>query len=1071
MIDRSTALLSRAILALALPLFTAADVDAQGVTTAGIRGQVRAELRSQVDARVRVSHDQTGHAVEVHAPSGRFVIAGLEPGGPYTVSVRALGFAPWNRAGIRLTMGDLRQIDVVLRPVAAALDTMKTVVVHGVRAEGGTVVFARSLDRLPTLNRDLHDFVRLVPQISTKIPLAGPGFSAGGMGFRFNNFLINGVSERTLGGSVSSASAGTRSVPLDAVREYQVLLTPYDVRYGDFAGALVNTVTRSGTNTVEGSAFVYGRSDRMGRPGVAGRTPYEQAQLGVSVGGPILRDRLHLFVASELQHLTAPADGPYVGQSPDAERPVPVSSTDLERFGAIMRSYGLSAGSAGPIENRGPQRNVFARIDLGLPRWNSRVVGWSNYGRGDDVNFTRAARDTFSLSSTLVTRGSTVRTSALHVHTALRRAGGGHNELLLSRRTSGNASLGEVDQPIVRVAVPGVKGTLVTLHSGTPEFAQARIRSSSLTLGNNLTLPLGESHLLTVGAGVERFRITREGVAGSYGAWSFSSLDALALGVADQYDVTVDFGSATTPLGGSQWNAYAGDRWQVTDRLAITGGVRVDLLAIDGHPPYHAGVDSLFGRRTDLMPRRRPELSPRLGFVWEPTGSDRQRVRGGFGSFAGRYPLAWVQTALSSYGVGGLLRCTVNGAALRYPPAFVPDRRAAPTTCGGGFSVTPADGGDVDLLDRDLRLVRVARGSLAYERALPWDLRLTTEALASRTLSDAVLSNLNLGPPVGTDPHGRVMYGSIGASGAVTANRRSGFAEVIDTRSAAGGHGYELSTRLETTHEGLLGGWMSYTFSRARDVQTPTRVNNRGTVAWASARVMSGRHDDLTPSVSSNDIPHRVIAAGSLVAPWSRAPTMLSFYYVGESGRPFTYLAYGTSRRGDLNADGSSANDPIYVPRDAMTATELQVSGISDSTGADNSTAAQAERQRAQRTAFDAFVARTACLRRQRGRILERNSCREPWSNTTNASLRQAVPLGARSVEIQLDVFNVLNLVNADWGQRRGAVPTLLEHVGQTTASGTASQPIFRFAGDGPGWTTVTGESEFQLQLAARYRF
>lgn len=1072
-IDRSAAALSRGILALALPLFAGSDVEAQGVTTAGIRGQVRTELRLSADARIRVSHDPTGHAVELRAQNGRFVVAGLEPGGPYTVTVRALGFAPWNRTGIRLTMGELREVDVLLRPVATTLDTMKAVTVQGVRADGGagTIVSERSLDRLPTLNRDLYDFLRLVPQLSTKISLAAPGFSAAGMGFRFNNFLINGVSERTFGGSVSSASAGIRSLPLDAVREYQVMLAPFDVRYGDFAGAFVNTVTRSGTNTVQGSLFVYGRSDRLGRPGEQGRLPYEQAQIGFSVGGPIVRDRLHVFVASEMQHLSSPADGPYVGQPLDAERAVPVSTADLDRFTALMRSYGLSAGSAGPVENRGPQRNLFARVDLALPTWNSRVVAWTNYGGTDDITFTRAPTDTFSLSSALVTRGSTALTSAIHLHSALPRAGGGHNELLLSARTDGIAPLGEVDQPIVRVAVPSVSGTTITLNSGTPEFAQARIRSSSLTLGDNLTLPIGTDHLLTLGAGVERFRILRTGVAGSYGAWNFASLDSLALGLAEQYDVTIDFGSATTPLRGSQWNAYAGDRWQVTDRLAITGGVRADLLAIEGHPPYQALVDSIFGRRTDLMPRRRPELSPRLGFVWD--AADGQRWRGGLGTFAGRYPLAWIQTALSSYGVGGLLRCNSNISPFRSPPAFAPDRRDAPTACGGGFRVTPTDGGDVDLLARDLRLVRVARGSIAYERALPGELRLTSEALVSRTLSDAVLQNLNLAPAVRTDAHGRFIYGSFRPNGAANVGRRSGFSEVIETRSVSGGHAEELSMRLETTRGRLLGGWISYTFSHARDVQTPTRVNVRGTTAWSSARVMSGRHEDLSPGVSANDIPHRVIIAGTVVAPWSRAPTSLSLYYVGESGRPFTYVAYGTSGRGDLNADGSSANDPVYVPLDATDASELLISGISDAKNPDNSPSAQAERERAQRTAVEAFITRTDCLRRQRGRILERNSCREPWSNTTNASLRQPIPLGGRSVEIQLDVFNVLNLVNASWGRRRAAVPVLglFEHVGQTAASGPASQPIFRFAGDGPRWTIVPGESEFQLQLAARYRF
>ena len=227
-IDRGAAALSRGIVALALPLFAAGGVEAQGVTTSGVRGQVRAELRPQVDARVRVSHEATGHAVEVHAPSGRFVIGDLQPGGPYTVSVRALGFAPWNRAGIHLTMGELREIDVALRPVAAALDTMKVVVVQGVRrrwrhghhhvravARSAAHAEPGSVRLRPARPADLNE--DLAPR--------NPGFSAGGMGFRFNNFLINGVSDRTLGGGVSSP-AGIRSVPLDAVRSIRCCSRP-----------------------------------------------------------------------------------------------------------------------------------------------------------------------------------------------------------------------------------------------------------------------------------------------------------------------------------------------------------------------------------------------------------------------------------------------------------------------------------------------------------------------------------------------------------------------------------------------------------------------------------------------------------------------------------------------------------------------------------------------------------------------------------------------------------------------------------------------------------------------------
>jgi hypothetical protein len=240
---------------------------------------------------------------------------------------------------------------------------------------------------------------------------------------------------------------------------------------------------------------------------------------------------------------------------------------------------------------------------------------------------------------------------------------------------------------------------------------------------------------------------------------------------------------------------------------------------------------------------------------------------------------------------------------------------------------------------------------------------------------------------------------------------------------------------------------------------------------WASARVLSGSQDDWSRSVSSNDIPHRVIVAGTYTAPWRRSVTEASFYYVGESGRPFTYLAFGAGGHGDLNADGSNTNDPIYVPQNARDTAEIKITGVSAVTGADNSPSAVASRESAQRQSLDEFIDHTDCLRRQRGHIMARNSCREPWSNTTIASLRQVIPMSARSVELELDVFNPLNLLNASWGLRREAAPALLEHVQQTAAPVATSLPVFRYDASRPEWTVSSAEPGFQLQLAARYRF
>ncbi len=1067
----------RVVIATLLPLPFAAIL-AQGVTTAGIRGRIGTDFARQTDFRVRVSHDATGFAVEVRASNGGFLVQGLEPGGPYTVTARAFGFVAQRRARIFLTLGELREINFALEPIAAHLDTVKVVdrgfSNPGAHADGGTgtTISASLLDHLPTLNRDLYDFLRLVPQVSTKISLPSRGLSGGGVGFRFNDFLINGVSERTLSGGVSGAFAGGKSIPLDAVQEYQVLLAPYDVRYGDFAGALVNAVTKSGTNTVRGSVFAYGRNDRLARRSDDAVTPYDRAQYGVSLSGPIRRDRLHFFIATELQRFTFPAAGPYVGQPQSAERPVPVALADLNRFDAVMRRYGLTAGSAGPVDNGNPLRNVFTRFDLMLPAWNSRVIAWNNYSGSEDIAFSRAARDTFSLSSYQVRRVTLARTTAMHVHTTLRRAGGGHNELLVSKRVDASDIAGSVQQPIVRVSAPGISGGRITLNSGTHESGQAIwVRPSAWTIKENLTLPLKKTHVITVGADVERFRIRRGGAIGSFGAWSFASLDALEQGLPDRYEVRVDIGENGTELTGTQYAGHAGDQWQASDHLSVTFGMRADALAINERAPYHAVVDSVFNRRTDEMPRPRIELSPRVAFIWDPSGTADGRLRGGLGIFSTRYPLAWAQTALSSYGVGGVLRCNALAAGRQPPPAFAPNYRAAPTACAGGASITTAHRGDVDLLDPRLRMMRVARASLAYDRRLPWSLTLVNEGLFTRALSDFVVMNLNLRDPENADVNGRTMYGTINSIGIATPKTRSPFSEVIELRNTARNHSLQLSTKLERPSSDGMGGFVSYTYSRARDVQTPLRVNTRGTTLWASARVTSGRHDDLAPGTSSNDVPHRIVAAGTLVIPRARWGTELSFYYVGESGRPFTYTAFGTLGRGDLNADGSNANDPVYVPRNALDASEILVSGVSESFGADNSTNAQAEREQAQRNALEAIIQRTPCLRRQRGRILERNSCREPWSNTTILSIRQTIPVAMRAFELQLDVSNVLNLLNAAWGLRREAAPALLEHVGQAADSVASSRPVFRFNDTDVGWTTVPGESAFQLQLAMRYRF
>jgi hypothetical protein len=302
------------------------------------------------------------------------------------------------------------------------------------------------------------------------------------------------------------------------------------------------------------------------------------------------------------------------------------------------------------------------------------------------------------------------------------------------------------------------------------------------------------------------------------------------------------------------------------------------------------------------------------------------------------------------------------------------------------------------------------------------------------------------------------MYGSIDPSGRAQPvfHDRGRFPEVFEIRNHSRGHSWSMTAQLEKPFSEHLEMRASYTYSRVRDLQSLTNgaaVNLFDT--WASGRPLSTRHDDMSTGVSAFETPHRFVLAATYVAPWKRFATDFSIYYVGESGVPFTFNDSTAGNLGDLNADGTSANDPIYVPRDATDFLEIAFAGPDAGD---------------QGAAFEKFIQSTPCLRRQRGLIAARNSCRGPWVHTSNASLRQSLQaIRGHDVSLQLEVFNVLNLLKPTWGLFKVPNATILQHVGQT--SGPGARPMFRFNADQPGNSTRNVESGYQLQVSLRYSF
>jgi hypothetical protein len=969
------------------------------------------------------------------------------------------------RDGVFLSLGQEMRLDFTLESVAATLPptvvtAAPTSTFSPSRTGVGSTISDSLLHRLPTANRDVYDFVKLTPGVSIQSGMV----SGGGVNPRFNSFVIDGANEQGLqGNNAAGAVSGGKSISIEAVKEYQVLLSPYDVRQGSFAGALVNAVTKAGTNELHGSAFGYFRNEMLARDADYLRAaPFRRTQYGLSLGGPIIRDRLHFFVVPELQQLTAPARGPFVGQSASSRTPVVVDTADIARLNQILRAtYGLDGGSGGPVTTRNPLVNLFGRLDLALPEWNSRVVLRHNYGRLTDARFSRPLTTAvYPLSSYALTQEMSKHAAAVQIYSTF--GNGAFNELLAGYVSNPSEWIPAVREPLLYVTVPRTTGGVAFLQAGShPSGQGVSLQQESLELTDNVTIAIADGHRLTVGGKAELYRLRRRGDGASYGVWGFGSLDSLQRGVADSFRITKDFGATSTPVEAGQFALYASDQWQVTERLAVTLGLRVERPVLLHAPPYERTVDSLFGRRTDVVPSFGLHLSPRAGFSWDVTGDHRHQVRGGAGFFVARPPLGWFLAAFHNYGSGiGTLRCGAKPGDLGPPPPFVPDYRTPPTACANGAGFDKGPGGAVNLLAPTLRYPRVFRASLGYDRELPWGVVATAEGLYTRNVDDFLFVNLNLAGPTGVDRHGRVIYGTIDTMGrAQPRHLASRFPQVIDIRNHSRNYSFSLAGQFGKQFSDGFGATASYTYSRVRDVQMDQAVVDVSD-NWRLGRALSTRHDALDTGISDYDQPHRLVLVGTYTAPWRQWKTDFSFYYLGTSGVPYTFTASGNPSTGDLNADGTGANDPVYVPRDVSDTSEMLFAGTTSDVAA-------------QRSAFDAFIRARPCLREQRGQILSRNSCRAPWVHTTNVAIRQSLPsVRGHTLSVELQIFNALNLLNRGWGlYQEEPFTALLTHVRQTAGAVGESQPIFRFTPSTTAFSARNAESNYQMQLAGRYSF
>jgi outer membrane receptor for ferrienterochelin and colicin len=1061
-----------------------ANLAAQGITTGAIAGTVSDERGAPLSGvQIRIQNRTTGFvAGGLTREDGRYRVQNLEVGGPYSVTARRIGLQPDVKDNQFVPLSQTLVLDFKLTQTAAQLagvTIISTTSQDFSPANTGTktAVSDTTIQRLPTLTRNLTDFIKLAPQVSS----SGPGFSGGGMSNRMNNVQIDGSTERDVFGLGSTGQPGaevnSKSVSIDAVKEFQVLLAPFDVRQGNFGGLLLNAVTKSGTNDLRGTAYYFYRNQNYGADtSIVRATPFNRSQFGFTLGGPIIRDKLHFFVAPEFQKENSPVTGPYLGQPSGNQQPFPLLDQDRIRFDTIMARLGESQlGTPGYTNIKNPLSNVFGRLDYQINDVH-RLVFHYNYSRGERLRQQNNRSVTQAVYSSNFHNFVNVK-SAPVLQFFSNFKNGASNELFVGYNNWYNRRTPLSSFPQIRINnIAGANNVAAVILAGADQFSQGNeLDTKTYELTENYTFRPFGTHTVTVGTRNEYVWLRNLFTQSSYGVWSFQNLDSLAAGNPNSFRRAFILRDGGNVYFSALQNAfYAQDQWQTTPRLAITAGLRFDFSSFLKDVPYNAPIDSAYGRRTDDVPKHSLQFSPRLGFNWDLTGDQANQLRGGVGLFVGTPPYVWLENAyVNSGNIITFLNCTT---ATTPAPAFQRDPTSI-QTCRNGAGTRPI--GDVNFLAKDLKFPQPLRGSLAYDRRLPWDVVATVEGLYSKTLNQLFFVSKNVAGPQGVSATGRTLY--ITAVNAANGNATllppprvvanggtARFSTAIDLQNQNKDYSYSITGQLRKRFVRRWEGMLAYTYSRSRDVQSftsSTHISN-----WQFGRTLFGRQEDAYTTISLFDQPHKIVGSATYTATWLRRwSTDLSVFYQGSSGAPHDYVyasSGGTS--GDLNGDGVSGNDLIYVPRNAADPAEIQFQAFTGRTVVQ------------QQQDFESFIQNSPCLNSHRGQILPRNSCRQPFFNQFDVAIRQNLPeIQGQRVAIQFDIFNFGNLINKKWGQQKVSqlssnsnIP-LLSHRGYSSADPKTAVPIVRFTPPVGGEYSVGNfvSNFWRTQISFRYSF
>ncbi|NQX84335.1 MAG: TonB-dependent receptor [Flavobacteriaceae bacterium] len=1062
----------RRLISSTLMLFTVVAAFGQ-VTTANIKGLILDEnSQPLLGANVVALHTPTGTKYGAAANfDGRYNLLNLRVGGPYVITISYVGYKDKTFNDVFLTLGKTQNIDVSMTTDSEQLDAVVITGNSGTgtfgddRTGAETSVGKRELTRLPTISRSASDFTRLEPTASNG--------SFGGRNDQFNNFSLDGAIFNNPFGLDAATPGGQTSaqpVSLDAIDQIQVSTAPYDVTQSGFTGAAVNAVTKSGTNEFHGTFYGFYRNEDFTGNKVKGDNIFvpklDQNQVGVSIGGPIVKNKLFFFANFEKDDRVDLGSSWSPNRGTGAINESRVLAADMQTVyealygvpdpnnpGGRIGGVGYNPGAYEGFTYNSESTKGIIKLDWNINDNNRLAIiyNWLNASKEKPAHptalgFRGPSAATLQFENTGYEINNNLKSVQLELNSTL------------SYETSNKLQIGYTHFDDFRNPLSTPAPTITITKDGSnyiiaghePFSIHNKLDQKVLQITNNLNFYKGD-HTYTIGFAFEKFEFDNSFNLGVYGAQGvffptttmedFQSMvdngtienflqpmfdNAIAahnnLNAAGQGNPG-GWALAETNVG--QLSFYMQDEWNLSEKFKLTYGLRFDKpLFFDSAEKAQDVIDNACCYSPDIpyynpntgetvfldntqMPNSDWLVSPRLGFNYDVKGDDTVQIRGGSGLFTGRFPFVWL------------------GNQIGNPNEFF-----------------------YQMVDPDYKFPQVWRTNLGADKRFENGLTLTADVSYTKDINGAHVQNWGLQPPSGqlNGVDNRPIY---------TDDDIINNAYVFTNSDK--GRIWNVALKAQKTFKNGLYTSLAYSYLNSKDVNSIEAEITGDAFAFNPA-LGNVNNDQL--GFSKYGDTHRFVGVASKKWTYGKdkfATTISGFFEYGKGGR-FSYT-YG----GDINGDGSVYNDLIYIPTSSEI-NEMTFSG----TG-------QAE-------ALEAYIQQDDYLSERRGEYAERYGAMAPWRGRWDIKLLQdfnfkVAPNKTNMIQFSIDVLNVGNLISSNWGLTQQ--PNNVQAIGLLTDEAGAlildenGAPTYTF---NPELNTTFGydsslDSRWQAQFGLRYIF